>query len=182
MATARRREHHLKGKKSFNSASVTVHCDNLGTVALVNSGYSKVPQSMHLLRCLFFIRAQFQIQLWAVHIPGIENTLADAISRNNLCLLYSQIPEAIGRQSPIPPQLISLLLDPHLDWSTGLNSSAAVFSRFSSYYQKELSIGNKTVSRILPMIWSIISLPSVGSQSLTLRSIPVPGKTIRSNS
>ena len=82
--------------KSWNNTRVTVHCDNLGTVALVNSGYSKVPQIMHLLRCLFFIRAHLQIQLWAVHVPGIENILADAISRNNLCLLYSQIPESIG--------------------------------------------------------------------------------------
>ena len=83
--------------KSLNNARVTVHCDNLGTVALVNSGYSKVPQMMHPLRCLFFTRAHFQIELWTVHVPGIENTLADAISRNNLCLLYSQVPGAIKR-------------------------------------------------------------------------------------
>ena len=117
--------------KSLKNARVTVHCDNLGTVALVNSGYSKVPQMMHLLRCLFFIRAHFQIQLWAVHVPGIENTLADAISRNNLCLLYSQVPGAIGRQSPIPPQLLSLLLDQHMDW-TSVNWT----QQFSSCFQQ----------------------------------------------
>ena len=137
--------------KSLNNASVTVHCDNLGTAALVNSGYSKVPQIMHLLRCLFFIRAQFQIQLWAVHIPGIENTLVDATSRNNFCLLYSQVPEAIGQQSPILPQLISLLLDPHLDWtSVNWTRQSTVFSRLSSYHQKELSVRDKMVSHILP--------------------------------
>ncbi len=42
-----------------------VHCDNLGVVAVVNSGYSRVPQIMHLLRCLFFIRAHFQIDVVA---------------------------------------------------------------------------------------------------------------------
>lgn len=96
---------------------MTVHCDNLGKVALVNSGYSKVPQIMHLLRCLFFIRAHLQIQLWAVivHVPGTENVLADAISRNNL---YSQVPESVGRQSPIPSQLLSLLLDSNADWTS----------------------------------------------------------------
>ena len=104
--------------KGSNNVRVTVHCDNLGTVALVNSGYSKVPQIMYLLRCLFFIQAQFQIELWAVHVPGIKNTLADAILRNNLGLLYSQVPESIGQQSSIPPQLLSLLLDQHLDWTS----------------------------------------------------------------
>ena len=101
--------------KSLNNGRVTVHCDNLGTVAVVNSGYSKVPQIMHLLQCLFFIRVHFQIELWA---PGIENTVADAISRNNLCLLYSQVPESIRQQSPIQQQLLSLLLDQHLDWTS----------------------------------------------------------------
>lgn len=104
--------------ESLRNMRVTVPCDNLGAVALVNSGYSKIPQIMHLLRCLFFIRARFQIQLWAVHIPRIENVWADAISRNNLSLLYSQVPNAIGRQSPIPPQLLSLLVGRQLDWTS----------------------------------------------------------------
>ena len=88
---------------------MTVHCDNQGTVAVVNSGYSRVPPIMHLLRCLFFIRAPFQINLWATHIPGIENTLADAISRDNLPVLYSQVPESVNCRSPVPLPLISLL-------------------------------------------------------------------------
>jgi len=61
---------------------VQVHCYNLGVVALVNSGYSKVPQIMHLLRCLFFVRAHFQMEVTAVHVLGVENTLADTISHN----------------------------------------------------------------------------------------------------
>ena len=57
-------------------------------MAAVNSGYSRVPQIMHMLRCLFFIRAHFGIKLRAVHVPGKDNELADAISRNNLHLFY----------------------------------------------------------------------------------------------
>ena len=72
-----------------------VHCDNLGVVALVNAGYSKVPQIMHIIRCLFFIRARFQLDLHAVHVPGVENVLADAISRDNLHILFTQIPGAV---------------------------------------------------------------------------------------
>ena len=38
---------------------VVVNCNNTGAVAVANSGYSKVPQIMHLLWCLFFIRALY---------------------------------------------------------------------------------------------------------------------------
>ena len=65
--------------------AVTVHCDNMGAVAVVNSGYSRKSPIMHLLRCLFFIRATYQFSLYAVHratyqfslytvhIPGTQN-------------------------------------------------------------------------------------------------------------
>ena len=48
--------------QDFRNSRVVVHCDNLGAVAVVNSGYSRVPQIMQLLRCLFFNRACFQIE------------------------------------------------------------------------------------------------------------------------
>ncbi len=79
-----------------------VQCDNQGAVALVNSGYSKVPQLMHMLRCLFFIRATFDFSLRAVHVPGKDNILADAISRDNIQLLYSQVPEAARGRCLVP--------------------------------------------------------------------------------
>lgn len=97
--------------------SVVVHCDNTGAVAVVNSGYSRVPAIMHLLRCLFFIRARFNICLRAVHIPGVCNALADAVSRDNLAFLFSQIPEAVSCRTLIPPALCALLLD-QPDWTS----------------------------------------------------------------
>ena len=103
--------------EEFSGSWVIVHCDNIGAVELVNSGHSKVAQIMHLLRCLFFIRARFQVELWAVHVPGVENSLADAISCNNLSLLFSQIPDLPREPSPIPPTLVSLLLSQHLNWT-----------------------------------------------------------------
>ena len=102
----------------WSGLTVVVHCDNLGVVAVVNSGYSRVPRIMHLLRCLFFIRAHYQFILWAVHVPGVENILADAISRNNLNYLFSQIPRARQSQSEIPPPLLELLVEQQPDWTS----------------------------------------------------------------
>ena len=67
--------------RSWRGPAVTFHCKNMGVIAVINSSYSRVPQIMHLLRCLFFIRAFFQISVWAVHVPGQHNAMADAISR-----------------------------------------------------------------------------------------------------
>ena len=101
----------------WHHSSVMVHCDNSAAITVVNSGYSRVPQIMHLLRCLFFIRAHFQMSLHAVHTPGHLNSVADAISRNNLTYLLIQVPTAAHAQDRIPPTLLELLVtqQPDLD-------------------------------------------------------------------
>lgn len=104
--------------KQWADSMVLLHCDNEGVVAVVNAGYSKVPAIMHLLRCLFFIRARYRVALRAVHIPGRCNTLADAISRNNLGVLFSQQPESVGRRCRIPQELWSLLVVEQPDWTS----------------------------------------------------------------
>ena len=102
----------------WRGSTVTVHCDNTGAVAVVNSGYSRAPRIMHLLRCLFFIRAYFEISLWAVHVPGIQNGWADAISRDNLSYFFSQVPGAVDRQEVIPHPLVQLLVEQSPDWTS----------------------------------------------------------------
>ena len=39
---------------------------------------------MSLLRCLVFCAAKYNFWFTGVHIPGTENTLADALSRNKV--------------------------------------------------------------------------------------------------
>ena len=102
----------------WQGSSMVIHCDNMGAVAVVNTGSGKVPQIMHLLRCLFFIRAHFTLSVRAVHVPGVENGWADAISRNMLSNFFSQVPGAINRCQPIPPSLLDLLVGQQLDWTS----------------------------------------------------------------
>ena len=65
-------------------SSVLCHCDNESVVAVVRGGYCKDPSLAHMLRCLFFLEAKFDVVLTAAHVPGAENGVADSISRNNL--------------------------------------------------------------------------------------------------
>ncbi len=64
----------------WKDSQVVVHCDNQATVCVINSGYSRDKDMMHMMRCLFFIRAYWGIHVRAEHIPGEQSTLADAVS------------------------------------------------------------------------------------------------------
>ena len=103
---------------AWRDSTVLVYCDNAGAVAVINSGYSKVPRIMHLVRCMFFIRAFFRVAVRAVHIPGVDNSLADAISRDNLAYLFAQVPAAVQARMPIPPPVLDLLVNHQPDWTS----------------------------------------------------------------
>ena len=89
---------------------VEFRSDNMPVVNIVEDTYSKEPRLMHLTRLLTFFACYHQFWFVASHIPGAKNTLADAISRNNLDLFLSQVPQAGQTPTPIPPSLMELLM------------------------------------------------------------------------
>jgi hypothetical protein len=60
---------------------ILMHCDNMAVVYIVNSGTSRDAHIMKLARALFYIMAQYNLEIRVVHIDGIHNTLSDALSR-----------------------------------------------------------------------------------------------------
>ena len=98
--------------------SVRLQCDNAAVVAIVNSGSSRDQDAMHLLRCLAFITATFGFTLSASHIRGVDNDLADALSRNNLAYFHCHYPQANPFPMPIPPPLVELLVRAKPDWTS----------------------------------------------------------------
>jgi len=98
--------------------SILVRSDNMATVAIVNSDTSHNSEAMHLVRCLTFIAAKFQITISTVHIAGQSNIIVDAISRDNLPLFFSLCPQAHCRPTPIPAALVDLLLGACPDWTS----------------------------------------------------------------
>ena len=63
---------------------VTLHCDNLASVHTLNSGRTRDPIMLHILREIAFICTQVNCHIRAVHLPGMENRLADRLSRLHL--------------------------------------------------------------------------------------------------
>ena len=70
--------------KLWAGKHICFHADNMAVVAVLNSRTAKDPILMHSLRCFSFYSAYFRLHFSAVHIPGVMNTAANALSRNNL--------------------------------------------------------------------------------------------------
>ena len=116
----------------WEGSTVTAHCDSEAVVYILNSRYSRDNYLMHMLRILFFTEAHFRFELCAKHIPGVLNTSADYLSRNQLREFHISVPHADTHQSHVPPSLLQWLLDPQLDWT-----SRRWTRKFSSFVNRE---------------------------------------------
>ncbi len=104
--------------KEWQGLSIRFHSDNTAVVALLNSGSVCDDSMMHLMRCLTFVAASFNFIFSSAHIPGTENVLADALSRNKAKLFLSLSPQAQRSPSPIPTAVLELLLTEKPDWTS----------------------------------------------------------------
>ena len=113
--------------------SVLCRCDNEAVVCILNTGTSRDPTVMGLMRCLHFIAAKFNMLISAVHLAGTRNTLADALSRNNLPLFFKHYPQANHKPSTIPYNLLDLLVLSKPDWTSPLwnRTFSSIFSQHS---------------------------------------------------
>ena len=97
---------------------VLVQSDNMAVVHVINSLKCKDQSMLHLMRCLHFFTAQFDIKLRATHIQGVLNIPADAVSRNNLQVFRETVPGSSLLPVPIPPQLWQLTVTQMPDWQS----------------------------------------------------------------
>ncbi len=95
---------------------VLCRCDNSAVVSVLRSRTSHEKEAMHLLRCLHFYEAFYECRLVSEHLPGVDNDLADDLSRNRLPSFLQKAPEASKTSAGIPPALIELLLQRKPDW------------------------------------------------------------------
>jgi len=97
---------------------VEFYCDNLSLVEAINKGSSKDLMVMHLLRCLWFFQALFDISIHVSHIPGVQNCAADMLSRNQVPKFLQLYPQSSPAPTSIPPSLIQIVSPRQLDWTS----------------------------------------------------------------
>ena len=95
---------------------ISFRSDNMAVVELLKSGTTQDPLLMHMLRCLAFYSAYYRFQITTEHIPGILNTAADALSRNNISLFQSLVPQI--QPVAIPQTAVDLIVINRPDWGS----------------------------------------------------------------
>lgn len=106
--------------EGWRGKSIQVWCDNVATVSTINQGSSANRDVMHLARCLAFIKAKFEFELMATHLPGAKNSIADALSRNKMTSFRSLLPQADQEPTRVPDSLLDLLIISRPDWTSRL--------------------------------------------------------------
>ena len=110
----------------WTGSLVQCHCDNEAVVFAIQGGYCREPGMAHMLRCLFYLEAKHDIKLSARHVPGVNNGVADAISRNQLSMFYALAPQADRVPCQVPVNLVEGLVVQRpwtsADWICWLNS------------------------------------------------------------
>ena len=96
-------------------------CDNSSVVAAINRQYTREPEAMHLLRCLWFFVAYFDLDVRCIHIVGVHNCTADHLSCNNLRAFFCVHPQGLHRCTPLPQPLLQLLGTGGPDWRARLD-------------------------------------------------------------
>lgn len=66
---------------SFRDLKVRFHGDNMGVVQVINRITASSPPVIRLLQHLVLRCLQLNVFIHAVHLPGVENVIADALSR-----------------------------------------------------------------------------------------------------
>jgi len=90
--------------------------DNLNVVTAINKGSCREAVVMHLLRCMWFFVAHFDIRVVAEHLAGKDNTIADQISGNDITQMR-RIHAGLSRWPTLVPTPILHMISPKgLDW------------------------------------------------------------------
>ena len=95
-------------KSRFTGKRLQFWCDNESVVHIVNSGHSKSPRIMSLMRYLTLTAMQSNFLVRCKHISGKSNGIADAISRFQGDRFRQLAPEASKTPCTIPPSLMTL--------------------------------------------------------------------------
>ena len=95
---------------NFKNCKVLFHCDNIAVVSIINKQTSKDQASMHLVRSLVDVCLRKNIVFKARHIPGLNNDIADSLSRYQFPRFRRLAPQADKEATPIPDSLWRKLL------------------------------------------------------------------------
>ena len=92
--------------KRWSRKRIMFHCDNLATVYILNKGRSPCPHIMKLMRRLVITATLHNFNFLGEHVPGVKNSIADALSRLHFQDFRRLAPEANLLPCQIPSNVM----------------------------------------------------------------------------
>ena len=93
---------------------VRLECDNQAVVAVMKAGKTRDPVLAAYARNIHLLASVFDIEITVIHLPGIENTVADLLSRwDTISDDMIQLQKHIAKPKWEPVHLDML----HIDWT-----------------------------------------------------------------
>ena len=86
--------------KRWTGRRVILRCDNLAAVGIINRGTTRHPVVMSWLRELFWLSATHNFRISAIHVPGVFNTRADALSRFDFTRFWAALTDQFPSVRP----------------------------------------------------------------------------------
>ena len=152
------------------NSQVLFRCDNSAVVEVINNRSAKDPRLAHMVRCLFFFAASHRFTFSAEHVPGVENGLADALSRKRYDLFVSRSPQVPPPPILVPPPLCSLLFNKPIKWTSlcWRRQFADLCGRSLREHLSYLHVQKETICQLLLPICFQYGLPVVPPSETTL--------------
>ena len=91
----------------WRNLRILVLCDNEATVKLLNKGYTSCEPAATMLRKIVFQCMTHNFKLTAQHIPGVDNSVADALSRFKFEYFFKLRPSAEPNMTAVPDDMHS---------------------------------------------------------------------------
>lgn len=81
---------HTLGRPSDKGAHIRILCDNQAAVSILSTGKGHDRTILGYARALWMYQAKFSVKLTFEHLPGVDNKLADALSRAHISSYHRQ--------------------------------------------------------------------------------------------
>ncbi len=95
--------------KFWSRKRILFYCDNEAAVNIINKGRSSIPLINRFVRRITWASVLGNFIIKAVHIPGLDNKVADALSRFDFQKFRKLCPEATPSSLPCPSFLQTVL-------------------------------------------------------------------------
>lgn len=88
----------------FQHKRIVIFCDNQSVIGMINNSSSTCKRCMILIRIITLVSIKLNVRIFARYVESAKNSLADALSRNDLKRFWELAPkhtERLPRSLPI---------------------------------------------------------------------------------